>query len=180
MYIHQDFLKWNVPRDSSSVPASIDSVVIKKIKFGDQPHAEIHPKINKYDPRASFHKDVDQNALGILKRKLQSCLIESNFLLCHNLPSICVEGEPQDIYCEEVSFDGTDNFETDDMQESSLSSIPFNEFYDISQACFKEMVDIYVDSMSITFAKISEIEKNTRGQMSSEHWWSHRKERLTA
>ena len=66
------------------------------------------------------------------------------------------------------------------MQESSLSSIPFNEFYDISQACFKEMVDIYVDSMSITFAKISEIEKNTRGQMSSEHGWSHRKERLTA
>ena len=42
------------------------------------------------------------------------------------------------------------------------------------------MVDIYVDRMSITFAKISEIEKNTRGQMSSEHWWSHRKERLTA
>ena len=104
--------KWNVPRDSSSVPAPIDSVVIKKIKFGDQPHAEIHPKINKYDPRASFHKNVDQNALGILKRKLQSCLIESNFLLCHNLPSICVEGEPRDIYCEEVSFDGTDNFET--------------------------------------------------------------------
>ena len=108
-------------------------------------------------------------------------MIESNFLLCHDLPSTCVEGEPQDIYCEEVPFDGTDNFETtDDIQESSLTCIPFNEFYDISQACFKEMVDIYVDSMSITFAEISEIEKNTRGQMSSEHWWNYRKERLTA
>ena len=85
-------------------------------------------------------------------------MIESNFLLCHDLPSTCVEGEPQDIYCEEVPFDGTDNFETtDDIQESTLTCIPFNEFYDISQACFQEMVDIYVDSMSITFAEISEI-----------------------
>ena len=58
---------------------------------------EIHPKINKYDPRASFHRDVDENSLGILKKKLQSCLIESNFLLCHDLPSTCVEGEPQDM-----------------------------------------------------------------------------------
>ena len=86
----------------------------------------------------------------------------------------------QDIYCEEVPFDGTDNFETDDIQEPSLTCIQFNEFYDISQACFKEMVDIYVDSMSITFAEISEVEKNTRGQISSEHWWNYGKERLTA
>ena len=69
-------------------------------------------------------------------------------------------GEPQGIYCEEVPFDGTDNFETtDDIQESTC--IPFNDFYDIYQDCFKEMVDIYVDSMSITFAEILEIDKNT-------------------
>ena len=136
--------------------------------------------MNKYDPRASFHRDVNENSLGILKKKLKSCLTESNFLLCHDLPFTYVEGEPQYIYCEELPFDGTDNFETDDIQEPSLTCIPFNEFYDISQACFKGMVDIYVDSMSITFAGISEIEKNTRGQMSSESWWNYRKERLTA
>ena len=121
--------KWNVPRNSSSDPPPIDSIVIKNITFCDQPQAEIHPKINKYDPRASFNRDVDENSLGILKNKLQSCLIEGNLLLCHDLPSTCVEGEPQDIYCEEVPFDGTDNFETtDDIQESSLTCMTFMTF----------------------------------------------------
>ena len=48
--------KWNVPRDSSSAPAPIDQVLIKKIKFGDKTETEIIPKVNSYDPRAPHQR----------------------------------------------------------------------------------------------------------------------------
>ena len=41
------------------------------------------------------------------------------------------------------------------------------------------MVDFYIDS-PVSNSEVSEIEKCTRGQASSQHWWDHRKERLTA
>ena len=44
--------KWNVPRDSSSVPSPIYQVLIKKIKLGDKTETEIIPKVNSYDPRS--------------------------------------------------------------------------------------------------------------------------------
>ena len=40
------------------------------------------------------------------------------------------------------------------------------------------MVDFYVDSQTVSNSEVSEIEKCTRGQASSQHWWDHRKERL--
>ena len=72
----------------------------------------------------------------------------------------------------------------DDVSEIDINenekSLSFNEFYDISSNLFKEMVDFYVDSQTVSNSEVSEIEKCTRGQASSQHWWDHRKERLTA
>ena len=42
------------------------------------------------------------------------------------------------------------------------------------------MVDLYVDSQTVSNSEVSEIVKCTRGQASSQHWWDHRKERLAA
>ena len=91
------------------------------------------------------------------------------FLLFHDLPSTWVEGEPQDIYCEEVPFDGTDNFETDDKNHC----IPFNEFYYVSQDCFKEMVDV-------DRCQLQDIRDWEKYSSSSKHWWNYKKERLTS
>ena len=72
----------------------------------------------------------------------------------------------------------------DDVSEIDINenekSLSFNEFYDISSNLFIEMVDFYVDSQTVSNSEVSEIEKCTRGQASSQHWWDHRKERLTA
>ena len=40
---------WNVPRNSSSVPAPIDQVLIKKITFGQEVVKETLPKINLFE-----------------------------------------------------------------------------------------------------------------------------------
>ena len=72
----------------------------------------------------------------------------------------------------------------DDVSEIDINenekSLSFNEFYDISSSLFKEMVDFYVGSQTVSNSEVSEIEKCTRGQASSQHWWDHRKEGLTA
>ena len=60
--------------------------------------------------------------------------------------------------------------ETDDAAEIDINlnekSLPFNEFYDISSNLFKEMVDFYIDSQTLSKSEVSEIEKCTRGQAS--------------
>ena len=59
----------------------------------------------------------------------------------------------------------------DDVSEIDINenekSLSFNEFYDISSNLFKEMVDFYVDSQTVSNSEVSEIEKCTRGQASS-------------
>ena len=42
------------------------------------------------------------------------------------------------------------------------------------------MVSVFVDSQTVSKSEVSEIEKCTRGQASSQRWLDHRKERLTA
>ena len=171
--------KWNAPRDSSSAPAPIDQVLIKTTKFGDKTETEIIPKVNSYDSRAPHQREVDPDGLEVLKQKLQSCLSHSSFFLCHDITSKCIQGEPQTITCEEITWSEMDDVSEIDINENE-KSLSFNEFFDISSNLFKEIVDFYVDSQTVSNSEVSEIEKCTRGQTSSQHWWDHRKERLTA
>ena len=62
----------------------------------------------------------------------------------------------------------------DDVSEIDINenekSLSFNEFYDISSNLFKNMVDFYVGSQTVSNSEVSEIETCTRGQASSQHW----------
>ena len=58
--------------------------------------------------------------------------------------------------------------------------MPFNECYDFSQDSFKDMVDKYVDDISLTDEEIRHIEHSIRGQQSSNLWWEYRKEKPAA
>ena len=58
--------------------------------------------------------------------------------------------------------------------------LPFNEFYDISQDSFKDVVDKYVVNISLTDKVIKHIEYFTRAQQPSYLSWEYRKEKLTA
>ena len=58
--------------------------------------------------------------------------------------------------------------------------MPFNEFCDISQDSFKDMVDKYAVNILLTDEEIKHIEYSTRGQQYSSLWWEHRNEKFTA
>ena len=58
--------------------------------------------------------------------------------------------------------------------------MPFNECYDFSQDSFKDLVDKYVDDISLTDEEIRHIEHSIRGQQSSNLWWEYRKEKPAA
>ena len=150
--------KWNGPRDSSSAPAPIDQVLIKKIKFGYKTETEIIPKVNSYDPRAPHQREVDPDGLEVLKQKLQSWLSHISFFLCHDITSKSHKQLP-----EEITWSEMDDVSEIDINEN-VKSLSFNEFYDISSNLFKEMVDFYVDSQTVSNSEVSEIEKCTRGR----------------
>ena len=108
--------KWNVARDSSSATAPIDQVLIKKIKFGDKTETEIIPKVNSYDSRAPHQREVNPDGLEVLKHKLQSCWSHSSFFICHDITSKYIQGEPQIIICEEITWS-----EMDDVSEIDIN-----------------------------------------------------------
>ena len=135
----------------------------------DKTETEIIPKVNSYDPRAPYQREVDPDGLEVLKQKLQSCLSHSSFFLCHDITSKCIQREPQTIICEEITWSEMDDVWEIDINEN-VKSLSFNKFYDISSNLFKEMVDFYVDSQTVSNSEVSEIEKCTRGQASSQHW----------
>ena len=91
--------------------------------------------------------------------------------------------EKEEIECEVVELDHVYEKNDDtDFKIETVDNFPlsFNEFYDISQDSFKDMVDKYVVNISITDEEIKHIECSTRGQQSSNLWWVYRKEKLTA
>ena len=81
------------------------------------------------------------------------------------------------IWCEVVEFDhGNEAIDNTDFQIETAVNFPmlFNEFYDISQDSFKDMVDInwLRNQTSWIFYPGSTIFKSL--------WWEYRKEKLTA
>ena len=169
--------KWNVPRDSSSKPLPINDITVRKIKFGDKTEKVVKPKTADYDPRATTQREVNNNDIDKLRQQLFEAFPSSSFFLYNDPPSSFQEhGEPQQIECEEVEFTEDMDYE----EEADINTLPFNEFYDISALKFTELVNHYVDSKVISTKQIKHIEKETRGQSSSELWWSIRKEILTA
>ena len=85
-------------------------------------------------------------------------------------------GVEQDILCEKIN-----EFQIEeDVTDTNIHELAFNEFYDISCDSFKDMIDIKVKSMSITFDEIYAVEELTRGQSLLPEWWEIRKECFTA
>ena len=68
----------------------------------------------------------------------------------------------------------------DELSPSLEPDVAFNDFYDISDIKFKEMMDVCEKSLKISEFEISEIERSTRGQHVSSEWFKHRMYRLTA
>ena len=178
--------QWNVPKTVEQDPPPIEKILIKKIKFGQDLQEQPQPKINKYDPRPLSKQNVNKNDLEELKKKLQACLPSSSFLLCHDLKSTNVKGDLQNIETEIIDTP----MPTENITEKSSSVIycsinsnnssPFNDLYDISNKNFKNMMLIYTKNNPISTEKILQIERETRGQSSSEKWWEYRKNLLTA
>ena len=168
---------WNVPHDSSSSPVTIDQVVIKKMKFGNDTEAECLPKMNLYDPCATCDRSVNSDQLSILKSTLQSSLSESCFFLLHDMNPYPPQGQPQELTEEIISMEpvpGISDHVVDCASSNSFNETPFNDFYDISSIKFKEMMDLHAaGSVSITQYQIHKIQIDTKGQSLSEAWFLH-------
>ena len=175
---------WNIPRDSSSTPAPIDQVVIKKVSFGQDTEKEVPPKINLYDPRMKCDRNLDGDCFKTLQSKLSASLPNSCFFLFHGMNPYPPQGQMQQIEEEIISI----NTGFEECCSSNLSQpdvvktddIAFNEFYDISSRQFKNMMDICARLKTITLIEIKNIEQSTRGQSSSDAWLHHRKHKITA
>ena len=80
---------WNVP-SSSVAPASIDEIVLKKIKFGEDNVQRYKPRYNPFDPRLPNQRVLTQNigqlTLNPAKHAPNSCCFA--FMICQNLPWI--------------------------------------------------------------------------------------------
>ena len=104
--------------------------------------------------------------------------------LFHDIEFKCSKNsEKEEIECGVTEFDHV--YEANDDTDFKIETVdnfplPFNEFYDISQDSFKDMVDKCVVNISLTDEEIKHIEYSTRGQQSSNLWWEYRKEKLTA
>ena len=110
-----------------------------------------------------------------------------DFFLFHDIESKCPKNsEEEEIECEVVEFDHETNvYETNHDTDFKIETVdnfllPFNEFYDISQDSFKDVVDKYVVNISLTDKVIKHIEYFTRAQQPSYLSWEYRKEKLTA
>ena len=112
---------------------------------------------------------MDYNQLSKLKTNLSMRLPESCFYSFHDMNPYPPIGQPQNVVSEIV---------TDDI--SHQQPCAFNEHYNISKHCFKEMMDVYASNVSIAFEEISKIEKSTRGQSASNKWFELRKYKITA
>ena len=127
----------------------------KKIKFGDNPSTGVEPKNNCCDPRAPNHKHLDNDSMNTLKRDLQKCLNSSGFFLFIDIQSKFSENkQKEETECEIAEFEHI--YETNDDTDFKIEtvdyfSLSFNEFYDISQDSFRDMVDIYVVDISTIF-----------------------------
>ena len=175
---------WNVPRDCSSNPVPIEEVVIKKIKFGSKSSTS-EPKINLYDPRAECDRNVNTKQLNLLKQNLSENLGESCFFLFHGMNPYPPCGVIQDITQEVISMDIENDvtlsgLSVSDSNHNVLPECSFSDCYNISRSEFKNMMDTYASSLSISSDTIYDIEKSTRGQSSSAEWFDQRKYKITA
>ena len=111
--------------------------------------------------------------MNTLKSDLQKCLPSSGFFLFHDVQSKCWKNHwsfiinKEEIKYEVVEFDHV--YETNDDTDYKIETVnnfplPFNEFYDISQNYFKDIIDKYVVYISLTDEEIKHIEYSTRGQ----------------
>ena len=174
---------WNVPRDCSSTPVTIDQVIIKKLKFGKESENMCLPKINLYDPRVVTDRTLDVGQFSTYKLELHSVLAESCFFLFHDMNPCPPQGQKQEVLEEVITMENIVPLPTNSnpvVEQYSSETQSFNDFYDISSVKFKSMIDCYSAKVSITCDKILEIELETRGQSSSKAWFDHRKHRITS
>ena len=95
-----------------------------------------------------------------MEKDLQKCLPSSGFFLFHNIQSWCskIIIKKKEIECEVVEFDHVSETNADtDFKIGTVNNfpMPFNEFYDISEDSFKNMVDKYVVHISINDEEIN-------------------------
>ena len=92
-------------------------------------------------------------------------------------------GVIQDITQEVISIDIENDVTLSGLSDSNHNVLPecsFSDCYDISRSEFKNMMDTYASSLSISSDTIYDIEKSTRGQSSSAKWFDQRKYKITA
>ncbi len=174
---------WNVPASFVSVsPATIDEVVIKKIRFGKS-QGELNATKNVcHDPRGSLQPGINEERLEQLKQSLDSSTPFSCFFAFHSKPGSSSESNVS-IATEVV--DSLDSPFQDSFVQLSVSgsddSMAFSDDYDISCPNFKEMMNYHtINNMYIESTAVSEIENATRGQSTNSSWKQHRFYRITA
>ena len=67
-----------------------------------------------------------------------------------------------------------------DLHHDVLPECSFSDCYDITRSEFKNIMDTYASSLSISSDIIYDIEKSARGQSSSAEWFDHRRYKITA
>ena len=124
--------------------------------------------------------------MNTLKIGCQKCLLSSGFCSFHDSEQKCPKNsEKEEIKCEIVEFDHETNvYERNDYTDFKIETVdhfplPFNEFHDISQDSFKDIVNKQVANVSLTDDEIKHVKYSTRRQQSSNLWWKYRKEKLT-
>ena len=173
---------WNVP-SSSVAPASIDEIVLQKIKFGADNVQRYKPRYNPFDPRLPNQRVLTQNieqlTLNLAKHAPNSC-----FFAFHDMPKSTLDSaDSLPIAVSEVPSLSSP-FQGSSVElvchEHSEESMAFNDCYDISSPNFKEMIDLYFKSMhSMTKEEIDLIQHLTVGQSSNENWLKYRMYILT-
>jgi hypothetical protein len=152
---------WVVPRNQSVSAKPADEILIRKIQFGKKNIRKAPKTMSKYDPRAMDQRELNLNSFNNLCSDLKRSLKSSSFFIFHNLT-------PPTNANEVVN------------SESSEFDLPFNDFYDISNEHFEEMLHIHVKHLTITENEIVRLEEATRGQADNEEWMCERKKYLTS
>ena len=174
---------WNVS-SSSVAPASIDEIVLEKIKFGADNVKRYKPRYNPFDPRLPNQRVLTQN-IEQLTLNLAKHAPNSYLFACHDMPkstSDSADSLPTTV-SEVPSLSSPFQGSSVELvcHEHSEESMAFNDFYDISSPNFKQMIDPYFKSMhSMTKEEIDLIQHLAVGQSSNENWLKYRMYRLTA
>ena len=159
---------WNVP-SSSAAPACIDEILLQKIKFGADNVRKYKPRYNPFDPRLPIYRVLTQNieqlTLSPARHAPNSCL----FLAFHDMPNFIVDSADSLPITVSEAPGLSSPFQGLNVQlvchEYSEESMAFNDCYDISSPIFKEMIDVYFNSMhSMTQEEIDLIQNLTVGQ----------------